>query len=760
VRVLVDHADLAGPLGHFPNDDEIVVYTEETSNTPTIITTNASFYDILGIYENKAFVQTGDNGDAIYLSCIDLSSGEELYSIYGIVDQRAFSYGYLSFYDYETRSICLRDINNEPIIHDKKDYNISNISYEDKTFLAVRQVSSFDYSGYECAVMGFDGKMRTDWIRDADLVDNPVTSEFSGTLYVWDSLGEGIYYIGQKIHQSENYENIEYMLYDTTSGKLFGWPFDLNDIVENNGFDLAIKGDVANGRAPSIAGYYNGTTLCYTEESSYDKYGGTDSEFTFYAVDKMGNYKKIGEINAACDEIVYNKELNQYICVSRDGWYGDFSNVIFYNMNGNVIADLSKYSVVSYEIKNDCIGVVLNSLSGTGEDTFFTIIDFNGNMLFEPLICTDSEQNFVEGADLFSIYDNSTCISVVYNYNGEIISELPLFILEETTNVFDVEGYEFSDVNLYFPERMKIIGDYYISICENRCTLQQKGNRLPYADNAIGEVERLHHEESFIEKLSSSSFKNYKHHEKRSDTTYTISSENTNTIFCSSESENISEDTIYSDTSSSPKDNHTYEDLDILWDKWILDDESYIELSDGYYTSVYQEGPLRIDDYYFESGKLHVYFSVDPFDTGFVWSYYGIVDGNILELYSEIGEDYGYGAPDFYIREGTDVPSDFIHVPSEANTILCGYDYNGNELYIGSVVRIGANEDCSQYATGTIIGYSDFNYVQVKFTDVFYADEYGQTDYYYLDGLYDEITTYGEAVCFVDSTALQILIFG
>ena len=47
------------------------------------------------------------------------------------------------------------------------------------------------------------------------------------------------------------------------------------------------------------------------------------------------------------------------------------------------------------------------------------------------------------------------------------------------------------------------------------------------------------------------------------------------------------------------------------------------------------------------------------------------------------------------------------------------YDHNGNELYVGYVVRIGAEADASKYASGTILEIDAMGKVKVEFTEVF-----------------------------------------
>lgn len=59
--------------------------------------------------------------------------------------------------------------------------------------------------------------------------------------------------------------------------------------------------------------------------------------------------------------------------------------------------------------------------------------------------------------------------------------------------------------------------------------------------------------------------------------------------------------------------------------------------------------------------------------------------------------------------------------------LFCGYDYNGAELYIGHIVRIGADEYGEKYVVGTIVGVSDEG-IHVEFTEIYDVGEYGPYD--------------------------------
>ena len=92
--------------------------------------------------------------------------------------------------------------------------------------------------------------------------------------------------------------------------------------------------------------------------------------------------------------------------------------------------------------------------------------------------------------------------------------------------------------------------------------------------------------------------------------------------------------------------------------------------------------------------------------------------------------------------------------------IFCGYDCNGDELYTGYMIRIGADMYGEKHIVGTITGTVESGEIQVTFTEYYDTEQYGQFDYYYLDGVIEEIVNNGFSVRNVWPDNVQIYIFG
>ena len=197
-----------------------------------------------------------------------------------------------------------------------------------------------------------------------------------------------------------------------------------------------------------------------------------------------------------------------------------------------------------------------------------------------------------------------------------------------------------------------------------------------------------------------------------------------------------------------------------LWGKWFHDDtedygkwtheitaERFVTI-DSYGSS---EDSLVIDTFYIAEDVLHVYFSV-----GTDRNFYCVVSGNTMALYQTWNKP-DYGPPVIYVREGTSSPElNILQHAQEHGVSVVGYDYNGEALYIGSIVRIAVDEDDLQYALGAVVQLIEDGILIVEFLGVFDTDEYQQEDYYYLGGIKEQFLT-EKVVCeSVHPSLLQI----
>lgn len=149
-------------------------------------------------------------------------------------------------------------------------------------------------------------------------------------------------------------------------------------------------------------------------------------------MDRYGNLQMIADINITLSP----DEVGDY----SDGlWY---YQGIFYNAEGAKVVDISQYATQiedadnKYPVFKDGYSVI--ALKGNDNETYYTVIDMEGNFMFEPRILelayytekrgtvSISANNKTSPGELkdqiFSIYENSRW--VFYNIFGEKIVEV------------------------------------------------------------------------------------------------------------------------------------------------------------------------------------------------------------------------------------------------------------------------------------------------------------------------------------------------
>lgn len=167
---------------------------------------------------------------------------------------------------------------------------------------------------------------------------------------------------------------------------------------EENAFDYVFYNSVDNlnfslhGYWYFIGNYYNGKlVLCNGRDYGYQ---GVNS------LDRYGNLQMIADI----DITLSPDEVGAY----SDGlWY---YQGVFYNAEGTKVVDISQYSEqideadYVYPVFKDGYSVIV--LKGVDGNTYYTVIDMQGNFMFEPRIL--EEAFYMEKGGVVSAYDKTS----------------------------------------------------------------------------------------------------------------------------------------------------------------------------------------------------------------------------------------------------------------------------------------------------------------------------------------------------------------
>ncbi|RJW36422.1 hypothetical protein DXC97_20400 [Lachnospiraceae bacterium TF09-5] len=275
-----------------------------------------------------------------------------------------------------------------------KDINNSNVlGYGDGVFVVGKRVAGFDINETQIGLVDVDGKwikeMSTDIFNiDSNCVIDNVENGKENTLQ----------YLGDGIFEAHNKDNLfQYVFYNS---------------VDDVSFAL-------NGYWGIDGGYYNGKILVYNTRD----YGFKG----VHSLDKYGNLTMISEG-------VENNKIGIY----SDGlWYYSGG---FFNINGDKVIDINQYKdrieSVRYPYPKFKDGYAVLVLKGDDNNAYYTVLDMNGEIMFEPRILELAyykEGSGVIGSDdctspgemneqLFSIYENGRWS--YYNVKGERIIEI------------------------------------------------------------------------------------------------------------------------------------------------------------------------------------------------------------------------------------------------------------------------------------------------------------------------------------------------
>lgn len=259
------------------------------------------------------------------------------------------------------------------------------LGYGDGMFIVGKEVRGFDVNETQIGVVDKDGQWISNLSADKFVVDGEcyINNIKNGKDNTLQYLGEGVF----TAHEEDNW--LHRVFYNA---------------VENINFELS-------GYWYLMGDYYNGKLLMYNSND----YGYVGVNY----MDKTGNITMItGDVDT--------DEVGKY----SDGlWYYDGK---FYNDEGIAVVDISQYQISDdyrYPIFKDGYSVIV--LVGADRYHYYTVIDIDGNFMFEPRFLQDAyykeSTGLVYPSDrtspgelkdgLFSIYENGKWI--YYNVFGE-----------------------------------------------------------------------------------------------------------------------------------------------------------------------------------------------------------------------------------------------------------------------------------------------------------------------------------------------------
>ena len=274
------------------------------------------------------------------------------------------------------------------IFTSKETDNAVVLGYGDGVFIVGKQVQGFDINETQIGVVDKNGQ----WISNLG-TDKFVVNE---TCYI-NNIDKGkentLQYLGEGVFMA--YEE------DNWLHKVF------YNVAEDVNFEL-------NGYWYLMGNYYNGKLLMYNS-----------NDYGYVGVNYMD---KIGNITMITGEVNTNK-IGQY---SNGLWYYDGG---FYNDEGTKIVDIEQYKEQIESVKHRypvfVDGYSVIALMGKDSKSYYTVIDMNGEFMFEPrvlefayykensglIVSSDKTSPGIMKDGLFSIYENGKW--VYYNVYGE-----------------------------------------------------------------------------------------------------------------------------------------------------------------------------------------------------------------------------------------------------------------------------------------------------------------------------------------------------
>lgn len=411
------------------------------------------------IANDRALVTTKDSDVVQYY---DLKKEKDICSASSLYSDLSMDNGYLYYTNIDSNwntDVHFLDNMGEDVLQniDLDNIAVIDINYDRQTIVAKREVYSLEYSGHEYALMTFEGEQLTDWIRE------PTNNEIAG----YDDLGDGMYYAGSEYDDSGNI--ITDYLIDMYSGEIFTWPIihstsgtelDYNDIVNGEFHDCQVINETCSMHG--IRDFIGDSCVVY-----YNNYDSID----FFNIYRDGSYSLISSISSipemieknandfsGCiysNSIKYIDDLKMYICVSESKHHNSYyyNDLIFHNMYGQKILNMSDKDIISYELGEKYIIIKQENQTGSITRHFYSIYDYHGNRIHEPFCIDGDDMDILESISCYAFYDKDGLR--IYDMDDNLVHTIKTLELKEQYLLWKKE-------RTYYPINITIYDDYYV----------------------------------------------------------------------------------------------------------------------------------------------------------------------------------------------------------------------------------------------------------------------------------------------------------
>ena len=285
------------------------------------------------------------------------------------------------------------------------------------------------------AVLDYDGNLLSDWIRPVD----PNTD--------WSHVGDGIYYVGNTAGTD--------MMFNIETFEFFEVPV----------FESFIADDIySEKQSATWSGLYsyadgygiNRFRTNFIDGKAYISLASTTdkSDISFFTLDIHGNAEFVGAI-PDCTDLLFSEALKSYVVSTyADDQNGDgYADFVVKDMHGNLLWNLSNYSILSSEIGDQYIGICVQSENNYEGESYFTILDRAGRQLFEPIRRTNQVITIDFDNRFFTMTDNNGNCDV-YDFTGKTIHTLEPIELRKKVLLLS------KDV-VYNPVSIDVCEDYF-----------------------------------------------------------------------------------------------------------------------------------------------------------------------------------------------------------------------------------------------------------------------------------------------------------
>lgn len=436
-----------------------ILKSDKTKNLKFLkpnILNNIVIQSVTSIAKDRAIIQERDKKD-VQNKYYNLKKEKEVLSFTGYPSIDSVEHGYLAYSSLDfgiwtSTSSTFLNSNGENIIKlPDEEIQIYAVFYDKQAYVCKRKVETLEYSGYEYALLSFDGDILTNWVRD-------ITEKNQ-----WEHIGDGMFYIGYTNEDGYSDKKIHYIV-DMFTGQIFEWPeiiYEYDNYLRKQQCIIDYS-TVIDDMTPLLSDditfpeYKDDVCIFAFRYPFIDPLAPTQfyhsNILEFYSIDRKGNYKKISSVSDV-DKIQYIESLNRYVCAEYD--HNVFS-LLVQDMYGNTILNLTDCNIEYYELGENYITVKQMSKSGSAPSYFYSFYDYYGNEIHEPFNIGNKDIKLLEKISCYALLDKNGI--KVYDMADSLVYEFsPLEVKEP--------GFIGNTERTYYPINIKVYDEYYVVQC-------------------------------------------------------------------------------------------------------------------------------------------------------------------------------------------------------------------------------------------------------------------------------------------------------